>query len=37
MRRTVMLAVAALAAAAVVWFFGGMVMQWLRSLHGVHS
>ncbi len=34
MRRFVLLAVVALVAAAVLWLGGGVVVQWLKSLHG---
>lgn len=32
-RKFVVLAVVALAGAALLWFFGGMLMNWLRALH----
>ena len=34
MRKAILLAVVALVVAAVIWFGGGVVLGWLRALHG---
>ena len=34
MRRLILLAVVALLVAGLLWLGGGVVLQWLRSLHG---